>query len=44
MGKLGDSFAIAGTVFSEVMVAQEAGEEESVQPIYSQLREFLASR
>lgn len=29
---------------SEVMVAQEAGEEEAVQPIYSQLREFLASR
>jgi DNA-binding MarR family transcriptional regulator len=29
---------------SEVMVAQEAGQEEAIQPIYSQLREFLASR
>ena len=29
---------------SEIMVAQENGAEEDVQPIYSQLREFLASR
>ena len=29
---------------SQVMVAQEAGEEEDIQPIYSQLREFLGSR
>ena len=29
---------------SEIMGAQENGAEEDVQPIYSQLREFLASR
>lgn len=29
---------------SMVMAAQENGEDESVQPIYSQLREFIASR
>ncbi|MEM1441193.1 MAG: MarR family transcriptional regulator [Verrucomicrobiota bacterium] len=29
---------------SEIMAAQENGAEEDVQPIYSQLREFLASR
>ncbi|MDF1657085.1 MAG: MarR family transcriptional regulator, partial [Verrucomicrobiales bacterium] len=29
---------------SDVMVAQESGSEEDIQPIYSQLREFLASR
>ncbi|MEM6917069.1 MAG: hypothetical protein AAF491_10940, partial [Verrucomicrobiota bacterium] len=29
---------------SEIMAAQESGAEEDVQPIYSQLREFLASR
>lgn len=29
---------------SEVMAATESGEEEDIQPIYSQLREFLASR
>ena len=29
---------------TEVMEAQEKGEEEAIQPIYSQLREFLASR
>lgn len=29
---------------ADVMVAQESGAEEDIQPIYSQLREFLASR
>jgi DNA-binding MarR family transcriptional regulator len=29
---------------SVVMAAQENGEDESVQPVYSQLREFIASR
>lgn len=29
---------------SQVMAATESGEEEDIQPIYSQLREFLASR
>ena len=29
---------------TEIMAAQESGEEEAVQPIYSQLQEFLASR
>jgi len=29
---------------SEIMAAQESGEDEAIQPIYSQLREFLASR
>ncbi|MDF1825457.1 MAG: MarR family transcriptional regulator [Verrucomicrobiales bacterium] len=29
---------------ADVMVAQESGSEEDIQPIYSQLREFLASR
>ena len=29
---------------SEIMAAQENGEDEAIQPIYSQLREFLASR
>ena len=29
---------------SEIMAAQENGAEEEIQPIYSQLREFLASR
>ncbi len=29
---------------SDIMAAQENGAEEDVQPIYSQLREFLASR
>ena len=29
---------------TEVMEAQEKGEEEAIQPIYSQLREFLSSR
>jgi len=35
--------AIADSI-SEVMAAQESGEEESLQPIYSQLKEFIASR
>ncbi|MEC8825433.1 MAG: MarR family transcriptional regulator [Verrucomicrobiota bacterium] len=29
---------------TEIMAAQESGEEEAIQPIYSQLQEFLASR
>ena len=29
---------------SEVMAAQENGEDQAIQPIYSQLREFIASR
>ncbi|MDA8908650.1 MAG: MarR family transcriptional regulator [Verrucomicrobiales bacterium] len=29
---------------SDIMAAQENGSEEDIQPIYSQLREFLASR
>ena len=29
---------------TEIMEAQEKGEEEGIQPIYSQLRDFLASR
>ena len=29
---------------SEIMAAQESGSEEDIQPVYSQLREFLASR
>jgi ribosomal protein S17E len=29
---------------TEIMEAQEKGEEEAIQPIYSHLREFLASR
>jgi DNA-binding MarR family transcriptional regulator len=29
---------------SEVMAAQENGSDEAIQPIYSQLREFIASR
>lgn len=29
---------------SEVMAAQENGEEEEIQPVYSQLREFLGAR
>ena len=29
---------------SEIMAAQESGEDEAIQPIYGQLREFLASR
>lgn len=29
---------------AEIMAAQESGEDESIQPIYSQLREFIASR
>ena len=29
---------------SVVMAAQENGEDESVQPVYSQLREFIAAR
>lgn len=29
---------------TEIMEAQEKGEEEDIQPIYSQLRDFLASR
>ncbi len=29
---------------SDIMAAQENGTEEDIQPIYSQLREFLASR
>lgn len=41
VGRLRNSIADS---ISEVMVAQEAGEEESIQPIYSHLREFLASR
>ncbi|MDA7920863.1 MarR family transcriptional regulator [Verrucomicrobiales bacterium] len=28
---------------SQVMVAQESGDDEAIQPIYTQLREFLAS-
>lgn len=35
--------AIANNI-SEVMAAQEKGEEDSVQPVYSQLKEFIASR
>lgn len=35
--------AIADSI-SEVMAAQEKGNEESVQPVYSQLKEFIASR
>jgi len=41
VGRLRNSIADS---ISEVMVAQEAGEEATIQPIYSQLREFLASR
>lgn len=29
---------------SEIMAAQESGEDEAIQPIYAQLREFLAAR
>ncbi len=29
---------------SEVMVAQESGSDEAVQPVYSQLKEFIAAR
>jgi len=29
---------------TEIMAAQESGEEEAIQPIYSQLQEFLGSR
>ena len=29
---------------SVVMAAQENGEDESVQPVYSQLKEFIAAR
>ena len=29
---------------TEIMAAQESGEEEAIQPIYSQRQEFLASR
>lgn len=29
---------------SEIMAAQESGEDETIQPIYAQLREFLAAR
>ncbi len=29
---------------TEVMAAQENGEEESIQPVYAQLKEFIASR
>ncbi|HRQ90730.1 MAG TPA: MarR family transcriptional regulator [Bacteroidia bacterium] len=29
---------------SEVMAAQENGEEERIQPVYSQLKEFIAAR
>ncbi len=35
--------AIADSI-SMVMAAQESGTDEAVQPIYSQLREFIASR
>ncbi len=35
--------AIADSI-SEVMVAQENGESEAVQPVYSQLKEFIAAR
>lgn len=35
--------AIANNI-SEVMAAQEKGEEDSVQPVYSQLKEFIAAR
>ncbi len=35
--------AIANNI-SEVMAAQEKGDEESIQPVYSQLKEFIASR
>jgi DNA-binding MarR family transcriptional regulator len=34
---------IAGNI-SEIMAAQESGDEESIQPVYSQLKEFLATR
>jgi DNA-binding MarR family transcriptional regulator len=29
---------------SEVMAAQESGEDEAIQPVYAQLKEFIASR
>jgi DNA-binding MarR family transcriptional regulator len=35
--------AIADSI-SEVMVAQEKGTDEAIQPVYSQLREFIAAR
>lgn len=35
--------AIADSI-SQVMVAQESGEDEAIQPVYSQLKEFIASR
>lgn len=35
--------AIANNI-SEVMVAQESGDTDTIQPIYSQLKEFIAAR
>jgi DNA-binding MarR family transcriptional regulator len=35
--------AIADSI-SEVMVAQEKGADEAIQPVYSQLKEFIAAR
>jgi DNA-binding MarR family transcriptional regulator len=35
--------AIADSI-SEVMAAQEKGTDEAIQPVYSQLREFIAAR
>lgn len=41
VGRLRNSIADS---ISEVMVAQENGTDEAVQPVYSQLKEFIAAR
>jgi DNA-binding MarR family transcriptional regulator len=41
VGRLRNSIAES---ISQVMTAQESGDSEEIQPIYSQLREFIASR
>ncbi len=41
VGRLRNSIAES---ISQVMTAQESGDTEEIQPIYSQLREFIASR